>query len=230
VTTDFALDSDQAFDLAIQDDGKILVAGSARVSGSHDFALARYNSDGSLDLTFEADGKLTTDIAGVNEGVQGVALQGDGRIVATGFASAITFDLFALARYNVDGSLDTSFDDDGKVTTDFATAHQSARSGVIQKDGKIVVAGLVLRQDQAQPSDVALARYNMDGSLDPTFSGDGRTTTDFAAGTDEAHAVVIERNGKIVVAGIAGNPSGGDFGLARYKVCRPTSRRMSIPC
>ncbi len=113
VTTDFAGDGDLAFAVALQPDGKIVAAGRS----SFDFALARYNADGSLDPTFGTGGKVTTDF-GFDEAFA-VALQPDGKIVAAGYAVVGSSLDFALARYNADGSLDPTFGTDGKVTTDF---------------------------------------------------------------------------------------------------------------
>jgi uncharacterized delta-60 repeat protein len=219
VTTDFAGASDEANAISIQGDGKIVAAGVARIglNGPQDFALARYNTDGSLDTAFDGDGKVTTDFAGANDQAHAVAIQGDGKIVAAGVAGDVisgTND-FGLARYNANGSLDTTFGGDlplpvpgdGKVTTDFAGPTDQAFGVAIQGDGKIVAAGL-------SGSDFALARYNSDGSLDTAFDGDGKVTTDFAGPTDQAHAVAIQGDGKIVAAGFAG--SDFDFALARY--------------
>jgi uncharacterized delta-60 repeat protein len=131
VLTDFGA-SDQADDLAIQADDKIVAAGA---SGG-DFALTRYNSDGSLDTSFDGDGKLVTDL-GSSDRADAVAIQGDGKIVAAGRSGGD----FALARYNSDGSLDTSFDGDGKLVTDFGTADDFAYGVAIQGDGKLVAVG-----------------------------------------------------------------------------------------
>jgi uncharacterized delta-60 repeat protein len=212
VTTDFAGLSDEANAISIQGDGKIVAAGVARIglNGPQDFALARYNTDGSLDTTFGGDGKVTTDFAGANDQAHAVAIQGDGKIVAAGLAGSD----FALARYNTDGSLDTTFGGDGKVTTDFAGPTDQAHAVAIQGDGKIVAAGFA-----GSDFDFALARYNTDGSLDTTFGGDGKVTTDFAGSgsRDEAHAVAIQGDGKIVAAGLAVVSGIFDFALARYR-------------
>jgi uncharacterized delta-60 repeat protein len=178
VTTNFAAAA-EARGLAIQGDGKIVVAGRVDAPGSRDFALARYNTDGSLDPALDTDGKVTTDFdAGLDFGYA-VAIQADGKIVTAGYADVSGSRDFALARYNPDGSLDTAFDGDGKVTTDFAGSADVAWGMVIQGDGKIVVAGLA---DVSGTGDFALARYNPDGSLDTAFEGDGRVTTDVDAG------------------------------------------------
>ena len=173
VTTDFAGGGDQAQAVAIQGDGKIVAAGIDRnLSGVGDFALARYNPDGSLDTTFDTDGLVTTDFIGQTDQAYAVAIQGDGKIVAAGRAFlGSTREEFALARYNPDGSLDTTFDGDGKVTTDFAAFNDNARAVVIQGDGRIVAAGFAV---VSGTNDFALARYNTDGSLDSPSTATGR--------------------------------------------------------
>jgi uncharacterized delta-60 repeat protein len=224
VTTDFAGSTDEVFDVALQADGRIVAAGFAGGVGGPDFAVARYDADGSLDPTFSGDGKVTTDFAGSTAQAIAVAIQANGRIVAAGFAQLGTND-FALARYNPDGTLDATFDGDGKVSTDFAGSTDQAFGMAIQTNGKIVAAGFA----QLGTNDFALARYNADGSLDPTFSGDGKVTTDFAGSTDGALAVAIQTNGRIVAAGGADVSGNQDFALARYTCLRRTSRPMSIP-
>jgi uncharacterized delta-60 repeat protein len=115
------------------------------------------------------------------------------------------------------GDLDPTFDGDGKVTTN-VIVNDEAHGVAIQSDGKIVAAGFAVCQPCAgptEPHDFALARYNTDGSLDSTFDGDGKVTTDFAANVDEAFAVAIQADGKIVAGGSA-SISGADFALARY--------------
>ena len=129
---------------------------------------------GMLDTTFGAGGKVTTDFGGI-EFARAVALQSDGKIVTAGygnFPGGGTNQNFALARYNSNGSLDTSFDGDGKVTTDFFGFADRAEAVAIQPDGKIVVAGQAYTNLMGEPSRFALARYNSDGSLDTSFDGD----------------------------------------------------------
>src|SRR5262249_19285229 len=173
--TDFYGNYDAATSLALQADGKIVAAGLAYHAGpvsSSDFALARYNPDGSLDPSFGAAGKLTSDFFGNWDQANGVAIQPDGKIVAAGTAghttSSSTLD-FALARYNPDGSLDPTFGSSGKQTTDFFGNQDSAFGLVIQPDGKIVLAGYAHHGDDTSTSDFALARYNIDGTLDSGF-------------------------------------------------------------
>ena len=221
VTTDFGNDTDQANAMAIQTDGKIVTAGSSFLNSNKEFSLARYNADGSLDTTFDTDGKLTTDFSDSFDAALAVAIQPDGKIVAAGLTFISTNDGasydFALTRYNADGSLDPTFDADGKVTTDFGNDTDQALAVAIQPDGKIVAVGVnFTRVNDSANYDFALARYNADGSLDTTFDTDGKVTTDFGPSFDVAYAVALQPDGKIVVAGCAPIESSDDFALARY--------------
>jgi len=221
----FGSNDNRANAVAIQADGKIGAAGCTSCSSSGgNFALARLNANGSLDFTFGGDGTVTTDFAGEDDQAHTIAIQGDGKVVAAGTTVLSTFDPrdFAVARYNPDGSLDAGFDSDGKVTTDFGNGAQ-ARGMALQRDGKIVAAGIAV---ESGTQNFGLARYNANGSLDTTFSSDGKVMTDFGFANDQAFAVAVQGDGKIVAAGVAD----GDFALARYKVCRVSSRRSSIPC
>ena len=208
VTTNFSTTADDfANGVAIQADGKIVAAGHS----SDRFALARYNSDGKLDVTFSGDGKMTTNFSSAFDDAFGVAVQADGKIVAAGHAG---FDRFALARYNANGTLDTTFSGNGKVTTNFSRASDLATGVAIAANGKIVAAGTAGSTEFS--GKFALARYNPDGTLDTTFSGNGKATTDFTPGEqDVAFGVAIQTNGRIVAAG-GGDVGGVSFALARF--------------
>ena len=204
----------RAHAIAIQTDGKIVVAGNAGNGTNIDFALARYNKNGSLDTTFDTDGIVTTPIGSGNNGAYAIAIQTDGKIVVAGYAGNGTpYRIFALARYKTDGSLDTTFNTNGKVITPIGSGNNGAYAIAIQTDGKIVVAGYALKGTNF---DFALARYNTDGSLDRTFDTDGKVTTPIGSDDDFAHAIAIQTDGKIVVAGDAYNDTNSDFALARY--------------
>jgi uncharacterized delta-60 repeat protein len=217
VTTDFVGGWDLGTSVILQTDGKILVAGI----GSDGFALARYNANGSLDTSFDTDGKLTTDFFGSEDRGNSITLQTDGKILVAGYArnGNNNFD-FALARYNANGSLDTSFDTDGKLTTDFFGHSDECNSITLQTDGKILLAGLA--ENSSGSIDFALARYNVNGSLDTSFDTDGKLTTDFFGNWDYGNSITLQTNGKILVAGFAINNSSistsglVDFALARY--------------
>jgi len=194
VTTDFYNDLDVALGLALQSDGKIVVAGATRTSRLQDIALARYNSDGSLDGTFGTGGKVTTDFPGLGSWASAVALQSDGKIVAAGGTGSYTAynGNFVLARYNSDGSVDTTFGAAGKVITDFYNPQgdDAAYALALQSNGKIVAAG----GGSSTESGLRLARYNSDGSLDPTFGIGGKVTN----GAD-ARSLAIQSDGKVVI-------------------------------
>ena len=198
-----------------QADGKILAAMGSR---SADFGLVRYDSNGHLDTTFgdistydpsQHTGQVTTDFDGdVLDAAYSMVLQSDGKIILAGYSN----HHFALARYNSNGSLDTSFDGNGKVTTDFGGFDAQANSVTLQPDGKILVAGYT---QNSISRDFALARYNVNGSLDTTFgNGLGIVTSEFGA-TDEATSVIVEADGKIIVTGSISH-SIFNVGLARY--------------
>ena len=174
--------------MALQHDGKIVVAGSTGQSSGNFFAVVRLNGDGSLDTSFGSDGTLTTKLGQGESQAASVALQADGKIVVAGYTFFQPGRLFALARYNSDGSLDTSFDGNGKLTTQFSNvddlpgfgfvqSFDQATSIAVQADGKIVVAGYTIKNSG---TDFAIARYNSDGSLDTSFNEDGKLTTAFA--------------------------------------------------
>jgi uncharacterized delta-60 repeat protein len=180
--------------------------------------VVRYNTDGSLDTSFNGTGKVTTDVSGgnINGGsANSVAIQSNGKIVLAGnsIVSGGRPD-FALVRYNTNGSLDTSFNGTGIVTTDIGGNGSGAISAAIQSDDKIVVAGW--STNVSSNADIAVARYNVNGSLDTTFNGTGKVTTDIGGDTEEGFSMAIQPDGKIVVAGRSFNGIDYDFAVVRY--------------
>ena len=211
--------------LAIQPDGRILAAGTVNLAnGENDFLIARYNSDGNLDLSFGVGGVTKTDFFGINRRsfINSLVLQPDGKIVAGGLAEKtsvpFSFD-FAITRYNSDGSLDSAFGTGGKVSVEFvADAMDQCEAVVLQSDGKIVAAGQVANESLTVV-DFALARFNSDGSLDSTFGSGGKVTTDFFPGSfDVGLDAAIQPDGKIVVGGNFNSflMAQAGQGLARY--------------
>jgi uncharacterized delta-60 repeat protein len=171
---------------AVQPDKKIIAAGYAWNGANFDFAIARYKTDGKLDSTFSNDGIQTTDFASLDDKINAMVLQPDGKIIVVG----ATGESFGLARYNTDGSPDLTFDIDGKQSTYFGAA-DFANSIALQTDGKLLVGG-----------SGELARYNINGSQDLTFDGDGKLTTNFSHGYPfSCKTFAIQPDGKIVVAG-----------------------------
>ena len=213
VTTTFRNDSDSATGVALQADGKIVAVGSSRNGTRKDFAVARYQPTGELDRSFGYGGKITTAISSQNDEATAVAIQPDGKILVVGFS---TNNNIALVRYNSDGSLDTTFDNDGKVTLSVAIGTVAANDLIIQPDGKIVVAGgaAVVNSNV----DFALVRFNPNGSLDTTFGSNGIVTTPITNRTDYVNALALQSDGKLVAAGsVETTASRRTFGLVRYK-------------
>ncbi len=217
VTTDVggSNDKDQANSIAIQSDGKIIVAGWSEGSIHDDFALVRYDVNGSLDLSFNGNGKVTTQVRNDSSFANSIAIQSDGKIVAAGYSYYPTNDDFALVRYDVNGSLDSSFGTGGIVTTDVGGKQDIVYGVAIQSDGRIVVAGY--SRDVSLRYDFALARYLPNGDLDPSFGTGGKVTTDMGCSTNVAQSIAIQSDGKIIAAGYCKNGSTStDFALARY--------------
>jgi uncharacterized delta-60 repeat protein len=234
----FIGDFNGASSVAVQPDGKIVVAGYTSLKNQYDFLVVRLTETGELDTGFNGEGYAVTDFNGFDDRINGISLQTDGKIVAAGNSYNGANDDFAVARYNADGSLDTTFDTDGKTTTDFNGGDDEGNAVAIQYDGKIVVAG----EAGVQPSlpiaktakagktqlgitvtDFGLVRYTSTGALDETFDTDGKVVTDFAGGRDGANSVVIQPGGRILAAGYASTGFAGvnvdsDFALARYEM------------
>lgn len=216
VRTDFNSDYDLASSLALQSDGKILVAGQTFFSGTgfgdYDFALARYNSSGLLDTSFSGDGKTTTYFTSDDDVINVVNLQSDGKILVAGRVDNTFDDDFGLARYTDNGALDTSFNTTGKAVTDFG-GDDEAYGLLFQPDGKAIVVG---RTDLNGNQDFALARYDVNGNLDTSFGKGGKVITDFAGFNDEAYAATLQADGKILVVGETSTGTSTNFALARY--------------
>ena len=191
--------------VALQTDGKIVVAGAAWGNGSGRFAAARYLPSGAPDHTFSQDGTLITSFPGDADAAD-VAVQSDGKIVLAGSAGG----RFALARYGPAGRLDPGFGGDGRVLTEMGGGDSFARGVAIQHDGRIVVVG-------SAGGRVAVARYGLGGHLDASFTGDGTATTEFPRMMSaQGFAVALQSDGAIVVGAQVAGHNGYQFGLVRY--------------
>jgi len=219
-TTDFGYLHDRAYAVAVQTDGKIVLAGYARANSTtpvnNDIALVRYNADGSLDTTFDTDGRVVTSIGGVQDHLYGMVLQPDGKIVVVGYTNSGGNYDFLVVRYNTDGSRDTGFDTDGIVTTAFRDKDDFAYDVALQPDGKIVAAGWGNITTAGNHDDFLVARYNADGSLDTGFGTDGKVVTDLTLRNDHGAGVAIQGDGRILVTGYSTNATDQDFALVRY--------------
>jgi uncharacterized delta-60 repeat protein len=206
VTTIIGNQGSSAKAIKIQTDGKIIAAGYSRLGSQFIFSLTRYNFNGSLDITFGSNGIITTSI-GTSSTAFAIDIQADGKILVAGQGKAGTEVIFALCRYNTNGSLDNTFGTGGIVITYIGT-YGMACAMDIQADGKIVMAGI--STNGGQPF-FALTRHNSNGSIDNTFGSGGIVTTSIGAASD-ATAIAIQADGKIVVAGQAQQ----HFALSRY--------------
>jgi uncharacterized delta-60 repeat protein len=221
LTTDFGgQEIGQA--VAAQPDGKLVVAGFAGPPPSSpsisDMLVVRYNADGALDSSFGSGGKVLIDFGGTSDIASAVALQPDGKIVVAGVTSDGTPNL-ALARLNPDGALDGAFGSGGKLKTLLAPSFFAWPNAVlVQPDNRIVAAGAVrpsLHPDSTA-SDFFAARFNADGSTDPTFGSGGRTSLD-VGNFDGAFGAALQPDGKIVLAGSASVSPASSFALVRLK-------------
>jgi len=214
LTTDFG-EYEMASDVAIQSDGKIVVAGqTCNHRGTCDLALIRYNTNGSPDTAFGNNGIVIVDFGGGDNGIVGLAIQPDGKIVVAGYMQNSGYYDFAVHRFNPNGTPDTTFSGDGMLNTGFGSGRVDVSYDLKIRSGKIVVAGATCDSNE-ENCNFALARYTANGALDTTFSTDGKLITDFG-GDDRGTAIVIQSNGKIVVAGNSGKPANSSIALARY--------------
>jgi uncharacterized delta-60 repeat protein len=189
----------QAWAVAIQSDGKILVAGTCNEGADNDQCLLRYNANGTLDTSLSASGKKIIDIPITVESGNAVLVQPDTKIILAGACvvqvgpNASTLQ-FCARRYFQDGSPDTSFNGSGQVYTSFSSALASARAALLQPDGKLVLAG-----DCSES--FCWARYNEDGSLDKTFGVGGKSSALLGGPFEQAYAIALQTDGRIVTAG-----------------------------
>ena len=281
VTTDFNGKRDYGHSVAIDADGKILVAGSSEDRQGSDIAVARYNSDGSLDTSFGSGGKvltnspilpqksfygaaiaiddngnifvagssednsnwdfalvryphnssqgaiITTDVGGEYDTASAIAIDADGKIIVAGTRAGRNEEDFALVRHHNNGSLDTSFGSDGKVTTDFGPPDliwdvDEGTAVAVDSAGRIIMSG---SSWNGSDYDIAVARYNITGSLDTSFGSGGKVLTDFGAPYEFGEAIAIDSDGNIVVAGYSDGPDhdsdqNSDFAVVRYLASR----------
>ncbi len=226
--------TDQAADVAVDALGRIVVVGSVQKSGmgDFDFGVARFNADGSPDVSFNGTGKQTIafNFGDTNEDrATAVAIDSNGKIVVAGFAkrgSAGDYD-FAVVRLNGDGSPDNSFSSDGKATVFFdlgptGSKDDRATDVAIDGQGRIVIGGRA--QVNAMGNyDFAVARLNANGNTDSTFNGNGRQSISFddiggANSDDEANALAIDSSNRIVLAGFVQAPATSNYDFALVRV------------
>jgi len=208
---------DHVYDMAIQSDGKVVVVGG--VAG-WDIALLRHNIDGTLDSGFGTGGMVTIDLADDNYGTS-VALDSSGRILVAGYSSNADSNHFVLIRLEGDGSIDSSFGSNGMVVTDAGGADNFGAKVLISGE-KIILGGfnqrVVLGEDETQHiyADVAIARYNSDGTLDTTFGTNGIAGYPVTSFWHQEHQFALQPDGSILVGMTLNQPGESTFGVLRF--------------
>lgn len=206
-----------ADDVAIQNDGKIVIAGFA-LNGDNRFqiAAARLNTDGSVDNSFGTSGTVLFNVGDWNDFGEGVVIQNDGKILIGGhkWISNIEqrHDLF-VARLNTDGSLDTSYGNNGAATARLVDGANYSNGLVLQADGKPILAGYTILQGAI---DMAMVRFDTAGNLDSTFNGDGMVSFDNEGREDYGQAIALQADEKIILAGYSYVSGGSEFEVARF--------------
>jgi uncharacterized delta-60 repeat protein len=203
-------DSSDAWAVARQPNGKLVVAGEASSADGSDFGVARVNANGAPDTSFGTGGKTTVDFGGQDIAFA-TALQPDGKIVLAGQTTAGTGSQhFAIARLNADGTPDASFGTGGQTTVDFGGA---ATDVFVDSTGRILVTGST--SPDGTQHDFAATRLNADGTPDASFGTGGRTTVDFG-GNDRVSGAAVLGDGRILLAGDTTSAAGAeDFAVAR---------------
>lgn len=224
VTTDVGAGTDLVSEILVQPDQKIVAVGSTGCGETGTcFALTRYNTNGSLDTSFGDNGRVITDFDpnAVTEAAAAAVMQPDGKIVAAGFAAFINPGpaVFAVIRYNTDGSLDQTFGSGGRVSTSIVQHLHHIRAIALAPDGKIVVAGDYFSANQN--TQTLIVRYNPEGSLDATFGSGGKVTDTRGFSLGDANipwSVAVQPDGKIVTGGAFTQNQNGDVTLLRHRV------------
>ncbi len=213
----FTSTSDEGNDVAVLSSGRIVVAGTGGTSSAHEALLAGFTAGGALDGGFGTSGSVLADAGSKQSAGRASALQSDGKLVVAGIErptpTSPSVTSTVVARYLADGSLDTAFGSGGWV----ALGPEQANAVAIQPDGKIVVAGWADASFSATPAHrVAVSRLLLDGTLDTSFGGTGTVFVTLASPTEEANAVAIQGDGKIVVGGRGQNGSFLDAMFVRF--------------
>jgi uncharacterized delta-60 repeat protein len=197
--------------LAIQSNGKILLGGRCYnySSGKPNFCIARFNSNGTLDNSFDTGGIVIQDIDSSFDIGHSLAIQPDGKILLGGHChNGSNYD-FCIARFNSNGSLDTSFG-----LQSIGSSDDYGLSLAIQPDGKILLGGKCYNRSN---SDFCIARFNSNGTLDTSFGSSGRIIEPIGSSDDEGYSLAIQPDGKILLGGYCNNGSDSDFCIARFK-------------
>ncbi|NQT78294.1 MAG: hypothetical protein HQ565_11305 [Bacteroidetes bacterium] len=191
---------EQGYKVAVQPDNKIVLAGYVGTNNIRDFAVVRYNPDGSMDNSFGNGGLVIFDGGTDSDMAVSMVLQGDGKILigGSGYNQLTTVDDYAMVRFNADGTPDNTFGTGGLVTTDIDGNLDNAYAMAIQDDGKILLAGEAYTGGKRN---VGIVRYNPDGSCDCSFGSTGFAIVSIGTVIDRTRAIALQADGKIIAAG-----------------------------
>lgn len=199
VTLDFNNKNDFGSSMEVLPDDRILMAGSVTINTGIDIGLARFNPDGSHDNTFGLNGKVSLDIGGFDDMPADLFVLPDGKFLVAGTITNATDADFGIARFNADGTLDLTFGTNGITVHSLTPQYDAVTSIGVQSDNKIVLAG---KTGQYYPDeDLALARFNPDGSIDPTFGTNGQVVMSIGVQSTKANAIRILPDDKILLTG-----------------------------
>jgi uncharacterized delta-60 repeat protein len=213
VIQDIGSSDDYGHSLAIQPDGKILLSGACYDGSNIDFCIARFKSDGTLDINFGNSGKLTLDIGSSSDFGYSLAIQSDGKILLGGYCYNGSNNDFCIARFNSNGTLDTSFGSSGIVIQPIGSSDDYGYSLVIQPDGKILLGGIC---QGVSNNDFCIARFNSNGTLDTSFGSSGIVIQPIGSSDDIGYSLAIQSDGKILLGGYCYTGSYYDLCIARY--------------
>jgi uncharacterized delta-60 repeat protein len=213
VITPFGSSDDFAFAIALQPDGKVLLAGTCFNGTNNDFCVARYTANGTLDTTWNGTGKVITLVGSGDDIANVIALQPDGKVLLAGECKGASYYDFCVARYNTNGTLDTTWNSTGKVITPIGSSGDTAKAIALQPDGKVLLAGGC---KGGTNNDFCTARYNTNGTLDTTWNSTGTVITPIGSSDDFANGIALQPDGKVLLAGVCFNGTNNDFCAARY--------------
>lgn len=206
--------------IAFQNDGKIVMGGFAINSvGRYQMAAARLNADGTLDTSFGTAGKVNFNIGVDQDFVTAIAIQSDGKILLGGHTyitsnPRLAYD-FAVVRLNTDGNMDSTYGNNGVTTAQIVDEANYTNGMIIQADDKVILVGRTVKE---LDYDLAMVRFNTDGTLDSTFGNGGKVSTDVEGREDHGYAIALQPDTKIILAGYS-YPAGADDSaivVARY--------------
>ncbi len=207
---------DRAYAMALQADGKVLLAGECDNGVHQEFCAVRYLTNGTLDTGWNGTGKVVTSIDSNDDEAKAIAVQPDGKVLLAGYCSNGTDRDFCSARYQTDGTLDTAWGvaGTGKVMIGVGSDDDFSYAIIVQPDGKVLQAGYC---DGFSNVDLCSVRFHADGTFDASWGGGGKVLTAVGSGFDGSYAMALQPDGKLLLAGSCNDISGGnDFCAVRY--------------